>query len=90
MGQKKGLNPFLSELKHLIKESGILIGTLGVVNIEKFRAGSRFSQWRERSELRHRDKEVGGTVGEQMVQYGTFGIQKELSDESTWRGKIRF
>lgn len=28
-GRKRGLNPFLSELKHLIKESGILIGTLG-------------------------------------------------------------
>lgn len=57
MGQKKGLNPFLSELKRLIKESGILIGTLGVVNTERFRAGSRLSQWRERPEL---DTEMKG------------------------------
>lgn len=90
MGQKKGLNPFLSELKCLIKESGILIGTLGVVNTERFRAGSRLSQWRERPELRHRDEGIGGMVGEQMVQCGTFGIQKKLSDKSTWRGKMRF
>ena len=76
MGQKKGLHPFLLELKRLIKESGILICTLGVVNIERFRAGLRLSQWRERSELRPRDEVVGGMVGEQMVQCGTLGIQK--------------
>lgn len=77
MGYKKGLHPVLLELKRLIKESGILLCTLGVVNIERFRAGSRLSQWRERSELRPRDEVVGGMAGEQMVQCGTFGIQKE-------------
>ena len=43
-----------------------------------------------KARTRHRDEGIGGMVGEQMVQCGTFGIQKKLNDKSTWKGKMRF
>lgn len=44
--KKKKLYPFSSKLKSLIKESGILTGTFGVVCTERVGADSRLSQKR--------------------------------------------